>query len=67
MHMGLGGKRERERERKDLMYDDNSGRDKLDATVQSCVECYTSDFVVVRRKHQHLSSSSKIRSAVSEE
>jgi len=25
--------------------------DKLDAVVQSCVDCYTSDFVLVRRKH----------------
>ncbi len=39
-------------------------RDKLDATVQSCVECYTSDFVAVRRKHQHFSSASRARSAV---
>jgi len=27
-----------------------SFRDKLDATVQSCVECYTSNFVVARRR-----------------
>ncbi len=42
-------------------------RDKLDANVQSCVECYTSDFVVVRRKHLHFSSSSRTRTPAEEE
>ena len=32
-------------------------RDKLDASLQSCVECYTSDWVVVRRRYQNFSSS----------
>lgn len=31
--------------------------DQLDARVQSCVDCYTSDWVVVTRRYQHLSSS----------
>ena len=29
----------------------------LDATVQNCVYTYTADWVVVRRKYHHLSSS----------
>lgn len=33
----------------------------VDPNVQNCVECYTSDYVIVRRKHQHLSSSVRTR------
>ena len=29
----------------------------MDANVQNCVEAYTSDWVVVRRRYQHHSSS----------
>ncbi len=29
--------------------------------MQNCIECYTSEFVVVRRKYQHLSSSLRTR------
>ena len=32
-------------------------REQLDATVQNCVYTYTSDWVVVRRKYHHHSSS----------
>ena len=32
-------------------------KDYLDPSVQNCVDCYTSDYVVVRRKHHHFSSS----------
>ena len=32
-------------------------RDVLDATVQNCINAYTSDWVVVRRKYHHHSSS----------
>ena len=33
--------------------------DQLDATVQNCIETYTSDWVVVRRKYHHHSSSNR--------
>lgn len=36
-------------------------RDQVDSTVQNCVECYTSDYVVVTRKYQGLSSSIRTR------
>ena len=35
--------------------------DQLDPTVQNCVDCYTSDWVVVSRKYQQYSSSIFIR------
>ena len=31
--------------------------DALDSTVQNCVLCYTSDWVVVKRRYHHYSSS----------
>ena len=31
----------------------------MDATVQNCIETYTSDWVVVRRKYHHHSSSNR--------
>jgi hypothetical protein len=36
-------------------------RDKLDPSVQNCVDCYTSDWVVVKRRYQHHSSSIRTR------
>lgn len=33
----------------------------MDANVRNCVETYTSDYVVVQRNQQHLSSSRRIR------
>jgi hypothetical protein len=39
----------------------NCFRDKLDASVKNCVDCYTSDWVVVKRRYQHHSSSVQTR------
>ena len=35
--------------------------DQLDATVQNCIDAYTSDWVSVRRKYHHHSSSNRPR------
>ena len=35
--------------------------EELDPMVQNCVDCYTSDWVVVTRKYQQYSSSITIR------
>ena len=35
--------------------------DTLDATVQNCVDCYTSDWVVVKRRYHNFSSSVRPR------
>ena len=35
--------------------------DKLDPSVKNCVDCYNSDWVVVKRRYQHHSSAVRTR------